>query len=208
MRYFAIIALCLALCLQGQFAMADEGPRYRLLETPSFLKNQAIELRHYEESLIASVMVRSDSWRGAANRAFDPLAGYIFGLNNRSEKIGMTSPVATTKTQAPDGEAVWQVRFFMPTRYQLETLPMPAEGYISLESLPETDFAAIRFSGPASGAAAQANFAKHEAQLRQALTQQDISIISEAHYAVYNGPWTPPMLRRNEVLIAIKRAKQ
>ena len=188
--------------------MADDGPRYRILETPEILQQESIELRQYEESLIASVMVRSDSWRGAANRAFDPLAGYIFGRNNRSEKIGMTSPVATTKTQAPDGEAVWQVRFFMPARYQLETLPVPADSYINLESLPETVFAAIRFSGHASGAKAQANFAKHEAQLRQALNQQEITIIGEAHYAVYNGSWTPPILRRNEVLIPVALAKR
>ena len=71
-------------------------------------------------------MVMTDSWRGAASRAFDPLAGYIFGRNNRSEKIGMTSTVATTKTQTPSGDTVWQVQFFMPERYQLETLPSPA----------------------------------------------------------------------------------
>ena len=185
--------------------MADDGPRYSVLQTPPSWAQQNIELRDYEEALIASVMVMSDNWRGAANRAFDPLAGYIFGRNSRSERIGMTSPVATTKTVAPSGEDVWQVRFFMPDRYQLESLPVPAESYISLEALPETIFAAIRFSGHASGQKAQANFAKHEAILREALRQEAFQIVGEAHYAVYNGPWTPPLLRRNEVLIPVER---
>lgn len=188
--------------------MADDGPRYSLLQTPPSFAQHNIELRSYEEALIASVMVMSDSWRGAANRAFDPLAGYIFGRNSRAERIGMTSPVATTRTIAPTGEDVWQVRFFMPTRYQLESLPIPAENYIALESLPETIFATIRFSGHASGPKAQANFAKHEAVLRKALAQEEIKINGEAHYAVYNGPWTPPLLRRNEVLIPVAISNQ
>ena len=188
--------------------MADDGPRYSLLQTPLSLTEQAIEFRHYEKSLVASVMVKTDNWRGAANRAFDPLAGYIFGRNSRSEKIGMTSPVATTKTVAPSGESVWQVQFFMPERYQLDTLPLPAERYISLNSLPETVFAAIRFSGHASGQKAQVNFAKHEEILRTALAREMIEISGEAHYAVYNGPWTPPAFRRNEVLIPIEFSNQ
>ena len=188
--------------------MADDGPRYSRIQTPPSLTQQNIELRDYEEALIASVMVISDSWRGAANRAFDPLAGYIFGRNSRAERIGMTSPVATTKSVAPSGEEVWQVRFFMPTGYQLESLPIPAENYIRLEKLPKTVFAAIRFSGHASGQKAQANFAKHETLLRKALGQEEIEIIGEAHYAVYNGPWTPPPLRRNEVLIPIALSHQ
>lgn len=202
MRY--IFLMIMALCLQGQPAMANDGPRYQILQTPATLRADNIEIRAYEEALIASVMVITDSWRGAANRAFDPLAGYIFGRNNRSEKIGMTSPVATTKTQTPSGDTVWQVQFFMPERYQLETLPSPAESYINLERLPETVFAAIRFSGHASGQKAQANFAKHEKVLRQRLAEMDMQIKGEAHYAVYNGPWTPPSFRRNEVLIAVE----
>ena len=206
MRYIGFFIFVLAFCLQGQRVMADDGPRYNIVQTPASLAQQNIELRYYDEALIASVMVMTDNWRGAANRAFDPLAGYIFGRNSRSERIGMTSPVSTTKTIAPTGEEVWQVRFFMPARYQLENLPIPAESYISLNALPETAFAALRFSGHASGQKAQANFAKHEAILRTALDQEEIKISGEAHYAVYNGPWTPPLLRRNEVLIPIEIA--
>ena len=47
-----------------------------------------------------------------------------------------------------------------------------------------------------------ANFARHEALLRTALKASQLLDDGVSH-AVYNGPWTPSLLRRNEVLIAL-----
>lgn len=183
--------------------MASDTPSYQLVAGPELLADHNIELRRYETALVASVRVKSDSWRSAANAAFQPLANYIFGQNQRNEKIGMTTPVTTHQIETPTGEIAFEVRFFMPNRYEMDSLPQPQNGYIQLTKLEEVTFAAIRFNGAANGAGATQNFAKHETKLRTILGQAGLTPQSEAHYAVYNGPWTPNLLRRNEVLIAI-----
>lgn len=50
----------------------------------------------------------------------------------------------------------------------------------------------------------EANFQKAERALRDALRKSGATAVGEPLYAVYNGPWTPPFLRRNEVLIPVR----
>lgn len=178
--------------------MADEGPRYQTLDIPASLAAEKIELRLYEQAHIAIVKVDSRNWRGAANAAFQPLANYIFGANERGERIGMTSPVTTHKQ-----DELWEVRFFMPNHYDKDDLPDPQSPYVEITTMDAAQFAVIRFNGPANGAGATANFAKHETKLRAALAEHNLPHDGAAHYAVYNGPWTPNMMRRNEVLIEL-----
>ena len=188
----------LLLVLGVSYAMADEGPTYQIMDTPAALHEVGAELRDYDASLVAYVQVETQSWRGAANRAFDPLAGYIFGSNKDGLRIGMTSPVSTTRK-----DDVWQVRFFMPHSYQKSDLPAPMSPYVALAEVPAARYAAIRFNGPANGGRAEAHFASYEAKLRDALDEAGLPADGAAHYAVYNGPWTPDIMRRNEVLIAL-----
>ena len=180
--------------------MADEGPRYQILDAPAAFASQNIEVRLYEKAHIAIVKVDSRNWRGAANAAFQPLASYIFGDNERGENIGMTSPVTTHKQ-----DELWEVRFFMPHRYDRNNLPNPQSPYVQITTMDAVTLAAIRFNGPANGAGATANFAKHEDKLRAALASQNLPDKGAAHYAVYNGPWTPNIMRRNEVLIELNQ---
>ena len=187
--------------------MASDEPSYKSEAAPQALKAVNAEIRRYDEVLIASVRVQGDTWRDASSAAFRPLANYIFGANAGQEKIGMTSPVTThlIEGDALEGGSkdIWEVRFFMPPRYQANTLPRPQSPYVRLDKQIMTRFAAIRFSGEVRAAKGVANFAAHEAKLRDALREAGLAHDGPAHYAVYNGPWTPPMLRRNEVLIAL-----
>lgn len=186
--------------------MASDEPSYDILDTPQPLQAIKAEIRAYDAVLIASVRVQGATWRDASSAAFRPLANYIFGANAGQEKIGMTTPV-TTHRQARDAAQsdgdIWEVRFFMPPRYQAETLPAPQSPYVRLDRQEQTVFAAIRFSGDARNQAGMANFAHHEEKLRAALQLAGLADDGVAHYAVYNGPWTPSVLRRNEVLIAL-----
>ena len=183
--------------------MASDEPRYIKEPVPAILAEAGIEIRRYDAVLIASVTVRGDSWRDASSVAFRPLANYIFGANEGGEQIGMTTPVTTHQLSAQDG-SLWEVRFFMPERYRANTLPAPQSPYISVDEQPNARFAVIRFSGHAQNTKGVENFAKHEAQLRKLLAQADLRDDGVAHYAVYNGPWTPAILRRNEVLITLE----
>jgi hypothetical protein len=53
----------------------------------------------------------------------------------------MTSPVKVT------GEGIFNVSFFMPSKYTLETLPVPDNSSIKLRTIKLEKVAAIRFSG-------------------------------------------------------------
>lgn len=182
--------------------MASDEPSYKREQTPQALADVNAEVRLYDEVLIASVRVKGESWRDASSAAFRPLANYIFGANLEQENIGMTSPVTTHQIEG-DGQDLWEVRFFMPPRYQANTLPRPQSPYVRTDKQVMMRFAAIRFSGEVRAAKGVANFAAHEAKLRDALRVAGIAHEGAAYYAVYNGPWTPAMLRRNEVLIAL-----
>jgi len=187
--------------------MASDEPSFVTLDTPQNLIALKAEIRRYDEVLIASVRVSGASWRDASSVAFRPLANYIFGGNADGEKIGMTTPVTTHKVASDTGidsdDNLWEVRFFMPPRYDANSLPDPQSPYVRLDKQNAVRFAAITFNGPVRDTKGMANFASHEALLRNGLAQAGLPDDGVAHYAVYNGPWTPSMMRRNEVLIAL-----
>ena len=54
---------------------------------------QNFEIRRYDKALFSSVKLSTNNFKDASSEGFSVLAGYIFGNNNRSEKIAMTSPV-------------------------------------------------------------------------------------------------------------------
>jgi hypothetical protein len=61
--------------------------------------------------------------------------------------------------------------------------------------------AAKRFSGSASDAL----FERKGQELIAQASKAGYKVVGEVLYARYNGPWTPPILRRNEVLVEIER---
>ena len=67
--------------------MATEEPKYTLLE-----KAEPFELRAYAPQIVAEVKVDGDL-DAASNQGFRLIAAYIFGKNQVSEKIAMTTPV-------------------------------------------------------------------------------------------------------------------
>lgn len=106
----------------------------------------------------------------------------------------MTSPVLQDET-AP-GE--WRMRFVMPSKYTLDTLP-PAPEDITLTQMPARRMAAIRFSSNGS----HADLALMEARLRDWMRAEGLMPAGEAEFAFYDAPMVPGPLRRNEVLIPV-----
>ncbi|KPF62611.1 heme-binding protein [Bosea sp. AAP35] len=168
-----------------------EQPKYA-----SVTQDGAIEIRDYPALVVAEVTRRGD--RQAAVRAgFSPLAGYIFARSREGETVSMTAPV--TQTPAAAADQVWLIRFVMPAKYTLETLPRAAGDDVRLLSLPAARRAAIRFSGVATDGL----IGENEAQLRAWLAKAGIAIQGAPTYAYYNDPWTPGPFRRNEVLFDV-----
>jgi hypothetical protein len=67
--------------------------------------------------------------------------------------------------------------------------------------VPATSFIVVRFTGMNS----DGNVKKHEKQLMDYIKTNDIAVTGDPKYAFYNPPWTLPPMRRNEVMMALKR---
>lgn len=153
---------------------------------------RGFQLRRYApHALVTKPMWGSMAQAG--NSAFGYLAGYISGQNDRRESIAMTAPVLQQKT-----DAGYEVSFVMPA--DLTDPPKPIPGLV-LSHIDEKLMAAIRFSGLASDDL----FERKADQLVDSVRKAGFEIVSAPIYARYNGPWTPPMLRRNEVLVEVAR---
>ncbi|WP_295441512.1 heme-binding protein [Sphingorhabdus sp. EL138] len=178
------------------------------VETPSYAvssKSGNLEIREYGPTIVAEATVAGERDK-AIQRGFRIIADYIFGNNLSSTKVAMTAPVMQQSSekiamtapviQQASGKS-WNVRFVMPSKYTMETLPKPVNPKVALIEVPAMRFAAIRFSGFAG----QGSLDKHEAQLRAFMAERGLTATSEPQYAFYNAPWTLPFMRRNEVMI-------
>ena len=167
-----------------------ETPKYEVVKT-----YKDFELRQYEAMLLATTNLGPSSYDQKSSEGFRTIASYIFGKNQTNEKIAMTAPVI----QTPSADGTWLVRFIMPEKYTLETLPRAGSDDVRLLQVPPTRRAAIRFSGVATDASIAAN----EKTLREWLAARNIVVVGVPTYAYYNDPFTPGPLRRNEVLFDV-----
>lgn len=160
--------------------------RYRVLES-----NSGFELRDYaDHTLVTKPM--AGSMGSAAYGAFRYLVNYLGGENQDRTQIAMTAPVVQQKSKAG-----YDVSFVMPDGMQ--DVPKPLGPDMRIEQVPGQLMAAKRFSGSASDEL----FERKAAELVAAVQKAGFEIVGEVQYARYNGPWTPPILRRNEVLVAV-----
>ena len=173
----------LFLILPYSLTMANEEASYDVVQ-----KNNIYEVRYYSDRLIVQVTNKGD------NNSFRQLFNYISGQNKKSEKIAMTIPV--TQTQK-DGEMFMQ--FYLPSKFNKETTPIPTNPNLEVTIIPEGYFAVLQFSGRSS----DKNFEKHHQILKQKLLDDNISIKGSAIRATYNSPFTLPPLRRNESMFSI-----
>lgn len=197
---FVIIILVLA--FMGNIISNVEQPKYKVLRTKG-----NIEVREYEPMIVAEVEVSGER-KEAIRQGFRILADFIFGnnvsnkrmemtapvTNQLSEKMAMTAPVMQEKYMEK-----WKVRFVMPAKYSLETLPKPNSNEVTLITVPARRFAVIRFSGLAD----DVNIKQHTQELEAYIFAENIKTIGKPVLAFYNPPWTVPFLRRNEVMIEI-----
>jgi len=185
-----------------------EGPQYNVLASA-----QGVELREYAPHLVAEVTVDADSMREASSRGFRPLAGYIFGNNQAADKIAMTAPVTTQPTDsgtkiamtapvttAGQGDGRYTVRFSMPSKWTMETLPLPNDGSVNLVQVESEKRAAYRFTGSRS----QDRIDEATDRLEAFLVQEDLRATSPVIVAGYDGPSVPMERKRWEVMVIVE----
>lgn len=167
--------------------MASEKLKYT-----THYQDQNIEIRYYDEAVFAKVASNGDMFDGR-NQHFSTLAGYIFGKNEASEKIGMTSPVLMHNE---GDKSVMQ--FVMPSRYDMNTLPEPNDPSVELEKSEGFWAVTIRYGGYNNNS----KFEKHKEKLDDFIRQNELPSSGELYFLGYDPPFRVTG-RTNEILVKL-----
>jgi len=166
------------------------------IETYPYVVNKKydqFEIRSYKATLFTSVKLSSKKYKEASSKGFSILAGYIFGNNNRNEKIAMTSPVSMSLKDSTT------MMFMVPKKYKKETLPQPNLSKIKFKEEPAKTVAAINFSGWAN----DKKIKKYKQKLKDALEKEGILYKNRFQFLGYNAPYEV-FNRKNEIIVELE----
>ncbi|MDA7695469.1 heme-binding protein [Candidatus Pelagibacter sp.] len=163
--------------------MAYEEANYEVVK-----KNEIYEIRKYSDRLAIETEISNQG------SSFRKLFNYISGNNEDNEEIKMTTPVTQVEKK---GNMTMQ--FYLPSRFNKENIPSPSNPDVKILNIKGGYYAVIIYSGRTT----DKNFIKHKSILENELKKDDMSILSPPIKATYNGPFTLPMNRRNEVIFEI-----
>ena len=182
-----------------------EEPKYATIA-----RHGPLEIRQYAPRLAAETTA-SGTEEEARTAGFKVLAAFIFGANKSKREITMTAPVTQATAEriamtAPvvaqtAGSDQWIIRFYMPSGYTTETLPVPNDPSIHIVTIPSETLAVLRFPGSRSADA----MAEKRAELQAALHTSGWESIRDPLDMFYDPPWTLPALRRNEVAVPVRK---
>jgi hypothetical protein len=156
-------------------------------------KFKTFEIREYEATLFSSVKLSSSGYKESSRKGFSILAGYIFGGNEKKEKIAMTSPVAMTL------EDSMTMMFMVPKNISKENLPKPNQSQIEFHEEPAKKVAAITFGGWAD----DDKIEKNKELLKAALYEHGIAYTNKFYFLGYNPPYEV-FNRKNEVIVELQ----
>ncbi len=162
-----------------------EGDNYTILE-----KIDDIEIREYKKLIYASYTPTSINER---NGSFRNIAGYIFGDNEKMQKIDMTSPVIIKLHNNNE------MAFIMPEEYSLNNLPKPKNTDIDIYEEPSNIKACLKYSGYSNKRIEK----KKIKQLTEQLNKYNIEHKNDFEVLVYNSPYQL-LNRKNEIVVSIQ----
>ena len=190
MRKFAFLLGSFVVFVAALFVSttsAIEEPTYSLVTS---WESPDIEIRDYDSRILATTRMTEGQ-----NSGFRVLAGYIFGGNENEQEIAMTAPVQRTMP----GEQEAEMAFVVPRAYSMEELPTPDDSRVEFREEPAYRAAVIRFSGWVNDKKAE----RYWQTLIAFLEEQGIQPVGDPTLNQYNPPWTPPIMRRNEIIVAV-----
>ena len=153
-----------------------------------------LEIRFYPPATMATVQMKGTEYRDVASSGFRKLAGYIFGGNDRGQKIAMTAPVHMAM-----GSEGSTMQFVMPAGMDSSNLPAPNDASVKIERSQPSHMAAIRFSGYAN----DESIRKQSEKLEMLLKAKGITQLAPVRYLGYDAPYKL-VGRRNEVVAEIR----
>ena len=144
------------------------------------------ELRDYPALKLIETTMKDGGSGGSFNRLFR----FITGGNDAGKKIAMTTPVFMA-----GGEST--MAFVMPA--DLGKVPQPTDVSVTVREMPAGRFAVLRFNGARS----PQQETEHLERLKAWVADQHLKAPADPVYAYFDPPWTPPFLRRNEVMLRV-----
>jgi hypothetical protein len=169
---------------------AYESAEYSVLRSEG-----SFEVREYPDLMVAATRTQFDSQ--GSDGSFMRLFRYISGANDQKQKIAMTTPVFM---ESANQGALDQMSFVLPKTVAEQRVPAPSSTEVQIRERAAGRFAAVRFSGRIDAEL----FSESEAKLRNWMSAQGLVGDGDAEFAGYDPPWTPGLLRRNEILIRLQ----
>jgi hypothetical protein len=157
-------------------------------------KEDEFEIRYYPPATFATIQSSAKNYRELSGNGFRKIAGYIFGNNESSSKIAMTTPVHMDIND--EGSSM---SFVMPSAYDINNLPRPNDANVKLHQTPGEYVAAISFGGFAN----DASIKRYAAELEKALGNKGIKSIGHFRYLGYNPPYQL-VGRKNEIIVTVE----
>lgn len=201
--------------LRSRLPEGLETPQYDIIAS-SISGGRNVEIRKYKQYSVCAVSMNKprpmDSSKTDAKvqmpemsgaSSFGALAGYLFGKNEQSTAMKMTTPVFTSPLQE---EGDRQMEFVLPSNYwtSVGSAPKPLqESGVTLQEKPPEDRAVIMFGGYAS----KKEVDRRKKELVAALSRDSEwkMLDQEVTVAQYNDPFTVPWKRLNEVSARVGR---
>ena len=169
---------------------AYESAAYTVLESDG-----PFETREYPDLMMATTGMQLETQ--GDDGSFMRLFRYIGGANEHEHKVAMTTPVfMQSEAYVTSG----QMGFVIPREVTAQGIPSPTNDNVQIRKRIGGRFAVIRFDGRMN----RESVAKAEDELRVWMNGSGMIGDGDAEFAGYDPPWTPGLLRRNEVLIRLK----
>jgi len=186
-KYYLLVPILISMFFISSFfkTSQDNNDTYKVLR-----KIDKIEIREYKSLLYVSYHKKGvDSNQ---NSHFRVLADYIFGANEKEEKIAMTSPVVINLEN--DREMLFRI----PGKYNKKNLPQPNNNNIKVIKSKKQTKAIIRYSGYTN----EQKENKMIKELKKILLENNIKHTGQYELFVYDPPYKP-FNRRNEISVNI-----
>ena len=162
-----------------------ESPDYETIE-----RIDGFELRKYQR--FYTVSIQESSLNGYSG--FGYLFNYISGNNQHLTKMKMTVPVINELAESEKS-----MEFVIPKIHQ-QNIPQPNDTQMKIKDYPEQLVLVYQFSGIVN----QDKLDELMIKMDQALVKFEMIRVGKPKIARYNGPYTLPFLRRNEIWLTVR----
>lgn len=189
--YLVLIAVLVLFAASQLWAQSQvngiETYPYRVIKS-----YDGFEVRTYERANFISVTMDARTYAEGSSQGFRTLAGYIFGGNDREQKIAMTSPVVM------EMDSNVTMKFLVPAQYTMDDLPKPNNMEVRFATEKERTMAAITFGGFAN----DEKILEQKNELFQRLAAEGIQHTGQWSFLGYDPPFKL-FGRKNEVVVEL-----